>query len=91
MRVEEIQSDAAAKAGVSIQWVLTRLMENYERAMQHEPVMGKDGSTGEFRYDGAVANRSLELIGKHLGMFKDKVEHSGNLALTNEQALRELE
>lgn len=28
-------------------------------------------------YDASAANRALELLGKHLGMFKDKVELSG--------------
>ena len=27
---------------------------------------------GEYRYEGNVANRALELIGKELGMFKDQ-------------------
>jgi hypothetical protein len=31
-------------------------------------------ATGEYRYDGAVANRALELLGKELGMFVDKHE-----------------
>ena len=55
----------------------SKLRENVERAMQAVPVMGKDGPTGEFKYDGAVANRALELLGKHIGMFTDKHEHSG--------------
>lgn len=32
---------------------------------------------GEYQYQGNVANRSLELLGKHLGLFIDKVEHTG--------------
>jgi hypothetical protein len=41
--------------------------------MQAEPVRDKDGNpTGEYRYDGAVANKALELLGRHLGMFADK-------------------
>jgi phage terminase small subunit len=27
--------------------------------------------------------KALELIGRHLGMFTDKVEHSGGVALNN--------
>lgn len=46
--------------------------------MQAEPVLDSRGKpTGEYRYDGSVANKALELLGKHLGLFKDKVEHSG--------------
>lgn len=45
------------------------------RAMQHRPVLdGKGRQTGVFRYQGQVANRALELIGKELGMFVDRSE-----------------
>jgi hypothetical protein len=30
--------------------------------------------TGEYRYDGKVANRALELLGKQQGMFIDRHE-----------------
>ncbi len=54
-------------------WVLNRLVQNVGRAIRANPVLDKDGvSMGEYRYEGAVANRALELVGKHLGMFTDK-------------------
>ena len=57
------------------QWVLTRLMENAERALQHVAVLDKERKpTGEYRYDGSVANRALELLGKQQGMFIDRHE-----------------
>lgn len=65
---------------VSQDWVLTTLVENVKRSMQAEPVRDHEGNeTGEYRYEGSVANKALELIGKHLGMFteKRKVELSG--------------
>ena len=35
-----------------------------------EPVRDRDGNpTGEYVYEGAVANRALELLGKHLKLF----------------------
>lgn len=84
-RVNEILSPGAEKIteqaieGVervllTKQWVLERLIENASRAMQAVPVTGKDGTTGEYKYDGSVANRSLELLGKELGMFVDRKE-----------------
>lgn len=33
-----------------------------------------DEGTGEYRCDGAVANRALELPGKEIGMFVDRAE-----------------
>lgn len=70
-RVEEIQAVGADKAGLTIEWVLSGLRSNYERAMQAEEIRNADGGTGEYKYEGSVANKALELIGKHLGMFKD--------------------
>lgn len=56
-------------------WVVDRLRDNVDRAMQAEPVRDKQGQpTGEYTYQGAVANQSLNLIGKHLGMFADRLK-----------------
>ena len=69
------QKKASEKAELSQQWVLDRLRENAERALQAVAVLDRDGNpTGEYQYEGAVANRSLELLGKHLGMFTDKLK-----------------
>jgi hypothetical protein len=50
--------------------------------MQAEPVRRKTGDgeeevPGEFVYNGSVANRALELLGKELGMFIDRKEVGG--------------
>ncbi|HEX9721498.1 MAG TPA: terminase small subunit [Ramlibacter sp.] len=82
------RSKATEKAELSVAWVLDRLRTVAERCMQSEPVLGKRGEAilvetpdGElapaFTFQAAPANRSLELLGKHLGMFPDKVEHTG--------------
>lgn len=56
-------------------WVLKQLRKNYRRAMQVELVRDNEGNpTGEHQYEGAVANKSLELMGRHLGMFVDRSE-----------------
>jgi hypothetical protein len=52
-----------------------QLVENVKRAMQAQPVLDSKGNeTGEYTYQGAVANRALELLGKQRGMFGDKLE-----------------
>jgi hypothetical protein len=64
------RAELAEKVGVTAQWMLERLKQNVERAMQIRAVTNGRGKTaGEFRYDGAVANRALELIAKHYGVF----------------------
>lgn len=74
-RIQELQARAADGVVVSKQWVLERLIENANRAMQAEAALDDDGKpVGEYRYDGSVANRALELVGKELGMFIDRKE-----------------
>ncbi len=72
---------AIERLSIDCEWVLGKLVENVERAMQAVPVTRRDNGeeieTGEYRYEGSVANRALELLGKHLGMFVDRHEHSG--------------
>lgn len=59
-------------------WILERLKMNVERSLQAIPVVGSDGTpTGEFRYEGAVANQALKLIGDHIGFFKSSPEEAG--------------
>ena len=66
----QLKSERSERVSLNADWVMTRLRENVERAMQLTPVLDRNGNpTGVFRYDGAVANRALELIGRHLGMF----------------------
>jgi phage terminase small subunit len=54
------------------------LVENVDRAMEAEPVLDPKGNpTGEYKYNGNVANRALELLGKEIGMFVDRKEVGG--------------
>lgn len=56
--------------------------------MQAAPVTDRDGMpTGEYRYDGSVANRALELLGKELGMFIDRSKVDLSAKMTVEQWL----
>jgi phage terminase small subunit len=66
-RVRELQERASANVVLSREWVLEQLVDNATKAKE--------------RGDGSVANRALELLGKHLRMFKDQVEHSGRMTL----------
>lgn len=71
--------EVAEKALIDRAWVVTRLVENVNRSMQAVPVLDKKGNrTGEYQYEGSVANRGLELIGKDLGMFAEKPDKPGD-------------
>jgi phage terminase small subunit len=65
---EAIKSTALTKA-----WVIETLMENVAKAMQAKAMTNDEGETiGEFQYQGSVANKALELLGKEIGMFVDR-------------------
>lgn len=86
-RVKELMAARIEKTGVSQEWVLMRLVEISDRCVQAKPVQEWDyaegcfKNTGEYEFDSSGANKATELIGKHLGMFKDKIELSGELAV----------
>lgn len=78
-RVTELQKAVsertAEKISVDRAWVLARLRENVDRAMQVVEITDSKGKpTGEYRYEGQVANRALELLGRELGMFRERLE-----------------
>jgi phage terminase small subunit len=86
-RIDELKQERAERNQLDQDWVLTRLRQISDRCVQAEPVLKWDYEermlveTGEYQFDSVGANKATELIGKHLGMFKDKVEHSGNMVI----------
>ncbi|MHB8172723.1 MAG: terminase small subunit [Thermincolia bacterium] len=88
--IQKSQNKRAEKLELSAEWVLQRLKDISDRCIQAEPVLDREGNPiGEYRFDSAGANKATELIGKHLKLFTDKVEHSGTITL--EDALGELD
>jgi hypothetical protein len=80
-RIAELRNNisrvAMERTLVDREYVIRRLKENVERSMQAEPVRDRSGKeTGRYTYDGSVANRALELLGKELGMFRDAIDHT---------------
>lgn len=61
-------NEEGAPEKYSEDWVLKLLETNIARAMQLVPVLDRKGfPTGEYVYDGAVANKALELVAKLKG------------------------
>lgn len=86
--LSKARDKAAVKAELSVHWVIDRLRTVTERCMQAESVVDKQGNAvlvdtpagtlaAAYTFQAPAANRSLELLGKHLGLFPDKVEHTG--------------
>lgn len=81
--IQKLKIKIADKAEVSAEYVLTSLVNVAERCQQAEPVMMKDGKgwveTGEYKFDSSGANKALELLGKHLALFTEKVININDL------------
>ena len=66
---------AVERASLTKEWIIAGLMENAERALQAVQAKNANGDpVGDFKYEGSVANRAFELLGKELGMFIDRKE-----------------
>lgn len=83
--IETRSGEAPRKIGQS--WIIRRLVENVERAMGDPSLDGDGKASGRNSYQGAVANRALELLGKHYGLFADRVD----VHYHHEEALEALE
>jgi phage terminase small subunit len=86
-RIVELKAERSERVVVTADYVLNGLLEVHERCMQKEAVMervdGQQQETGEFKFEHSGANKSLELLGKHLGMFTDKIENKHSIDLSN--------
>ena len=51
------------KVALTREWVLNQLIDNVKKAKEGE------------KFDGATANKALELLGKQLGLFTERVEN----------------
>ena len=84
-------AEAIRKTALTKAWVIEKLQENVERAMQAVPVMREGKENGEFKWDGHVANRALELLGKELGMFIEKHEVKNTVYSISDEPTSEAE
>jgi len=77
-RIEELKKERSEKTKINAEWVIKKLVDVVERAMTAEPVMVFDPESrtlvesGEYQFDSNGANKALELLGKHIGMFDPK-------------------
>ncbi|WP_027874488.1 terminase small subunit [Spongiibacter marinus] len=84
--VAEQLSKRAERMRVGGDWVLVELRRVYERCMQVEKILDRDGHpTGEIKFDPSNALKALALIGKHADV---KAFESANTSHNDEIAAR---
>ena len=85
LRIRELQHEQVERLAVSQDYVVLQLMETYRRCLEVTPVMkfdpdtGRMEETGKYQFDSRGALRALELLGKHLGMYNDKLQVTGQI------------
>ena len=82
--------ERSSRTQITADYVLGKLQEVAERCMQGEAVYDREGEpTGEWKFDSSGANKSLELLGKHLALFTDKIKHDGAIPVVLQDDVRE--
>jgi len=85
--IQERMNDRAERTKIDADFVLHGIAKNIKRCEQAAPVLDREGAPvivddGEgnlaaaYKYDATNALKGYELLGKHLKMFTDKVDHS---------------
>ena len=81
--VETAMQSRSERTEITQDWVIDKLVENVDRAMQASPVLDSEGrETGVYTYQGGVANQALALLAKHTGGFSDKHKADMNFSVT---------
>lgn len=76
--IQEAMKAREKRTEITQDYVLTTIRNTIERCSQAEPVLDKEGNpTGEYRFDATSVLKGSELLGKHLGLFKEKMELTG--------------
>jgi phage terminase small subunit len=86
--IEAIMTVRSSRTQVSADFVVRNLVSVVNRCMESEPVTSQEGGEmavlGEYKFNANGANKALELLGRHLGMFTDKIEHRGGVTFIND-------
>ena len=64
--IHNLKAKRSEKLTIDADWVLMSAKRVFDRCMQDEQVIDKDGATGEYKFEHAGANKALDTIGKHI-------------------------
>lgn len=86
-KIAELMSERSKKTEITAEYVLMTIRDTIERCRQAVQVMEWNHDekamvpTGEWKFEHGGVLKGCELLGRHLKLFTDKVEHSGKLSL----------
>lgn len=82
--LETVDQKAEEKAIVDAAFILSSLKYIATRCMQNKKIYDPSGQViEEYKFDPGGANKALELLGKHVKLFTDKIEHSGKVSIAD--------
>lgn len=70
--LENGMKERSERMEISKDYVIKNLKDVIERCMQLKKKENEDGTKTDYQFNAAGANKALELLGRHLGMFVDK-------------------
>jgi len=86
MQLPKIKVPPATAFGPA--WIIERCVTVAERCLQIEPVFDRKGRPiGTFQFNAPGALKALEMLGKTMALFRDKVEITGELSTFKETEL----
>jgi phage terminase small subunit len=85
-KIQELMDKRADRTAITADYVLGTIKDTIERCRQAVPVLERnsDGEmieTGEYKFEHNGVLKGCELLGKHLKLFTDRVEHTGSVTL----------
>lgn len=88
-RIKFLSTEATKITIYDVAWVKDRLARHAEHLT--EVIVNEDGSkTAGPMFNASAGARALELVGKELGLFKERIELGGKVAVANTELFQKL-
>ena len=84
--IQKAFEDRSKRTQIDQDYVLNAIKETVERSMKLEPIVSanEDGEAVTTNlYNANAALKGCELLGKHLKLFTEKIEHSGGVSMAD--------
>lgn len=95
--IREAKEECAQRTGLTADYVIQALMEVVRRCMEGTPVLNMSGKQVVdendmplWKFDSSGANRALQLLGKHIGLFNPDKQGIQNALSLEIIAIREI-